>query len=378
MDAARRWAEPALTAVTVAALAAGAVAWLADNHSVANTCWIAGTVLALVPSVWWVIATLRQKRLGVDLIAVLSLVGTLLVGEYLAGAVIAVMLAGGRALEAAAERRATHDLRALLAHAPRFARRRVGSAVKVVPLDEVAVDDVLVVATGEVVPVDGRVLGSVAVLDESVLTGEALSVERANGEPLRSGAVNAGSTFEMRATAGAADSTYAGIVRLAEEARAENAPVVRLADRLAAWFLPLTLATSGAAWLLSGSAVRAVAVLVVATPCPLLLAAPVAIVSGLSRASRRGVVIRSGGALENLGQATTLVLDKTGTLTEGRPRVVELLSAPGHDTADVLSLAASVDQMSGHVLAEAIVTEALARNLVLALPTDVVEEPGQG
>lgn len=374
----RRFAEPALTAVTVAALAAGAIAWLAGNHTLADGCWIAGTMLALVPAVWWVIATLRQRRVGVDLIAVLSLVGTLLVGEYLAGAVIAVMLAGGRALEAAAERRATHDLRALLEHAPKFARRRVGLAVNVIPLDQVAIDDVLVVATGEVVPVDGRVLESVAVLDESVLTGEALNVERRQGEPVRSGAVNAGSTFEMRASAGAADSTYAGIVRLAEEAGAESAPIIRLADRLAAWFLPLTLITAGAAWVFSGSAVRAVAVLVVATPCPLLLAAPVAIVSGLSRASRRGVVIRSGGALENLGRATTLVLDKTGTLTEGRPRVVEILSAPGHRAADVLRIAASVDQMSGHVLAEAIVTEALARSLVLTLPTDVTEEPGQG
>ncbi|VEG56554.1 heavy metal translocating P-type ATPase [Mycolicibacterium aurum] len=378
LNRARRYAEPALAAVTVVALGTGAAAWLAGNRALADELWIAGTVLALLPAVWWVIATLRRGRVGVDLIAVLSLVGTLLVGEYLAGAVIAVMLAGGRALEAAAERRATHDLRALLAHAPKFARRRVGSAVDVVPLEEVAVDDILVVGTGEVVPVDGRVLGSVAVLDESVLTGEALNVERAPGEPVRSGAVNAGSNFEMRAAAGAADSTYAGIVRLAEEAGAQNAPIVRLADRLAAWFLPLTLVTAGAAWALSGSAVRAVAVLVVATPCPLLLAAPVAIVSGLSRASRRGVVIRSGGALENLGRATTLVLDKTGTLTEGRPTVVAVLSAPGRDAAEVLTIAASVDQMSGHVLAEAIVTEALARNLVLTLPADVVEEPGQG
>jgi heavy metal translocating P-type ATPase len=374
----RRLVEPALTALTVAALAVGAAAWLAGNDTLADASWIAGTTLALVPAVWWVASALNKGRVGVDLIAVISLVGTLLVGEYLAGAVIAVMLAGGRALEAAAERRANHDLRALLAHAPKFARRRVGSAVRVIQLEEVAVDDILVVTTGEVVPVDGRVLASVAVLDESVLTGEALTVERARGEPVRSGAVNAGSTFEIRATAGAADSTYAGIVRLAEEAGAQNAPIIRLADRLAAWFLPLTLTTAGAAWALSGSAVRAVAVLVVATPCPLLLAAPVAIVSGLSRASRCGVVIRSGGALENLGRATTLVLDKTGTLTSGTPAVLDVLSAPGYGAVDVLQLAASVDQMSGHVLAEAIVTEALARNLALTLPTDVTEEPGQG
>ncbi|OCB24640.1 cadmium-translocating P-type ATPase [Mycobacterium malmoense] len=377
-DRLARWREPALTAATVVALAAGGIAWLAGARRIADGCWIAGTVVAVVPALVWVLAALRRGRFGVDLIAVLSLIGTLLVGEYLAGALIAVMLAGGRALEAAAERRASHDLRALLEHAPRFARRRVGSAVDVVALRDVAVDDLLVVGPGEVVPVDGRIAGAVAVLDESVLTGEPLQVERGDGEPVRSGVVNAGGAFEMRATATAADSTYAQIVRLAAEAGAENAPVVRLADRYAAWFLPLTLLVAGAAWLASGSPVRAVAVLVVATPCPLLLAAPVAIVSGLSRASRRGVVIRSGGALENLGHATTLVMDKTGTLTMGRPVVIDVAAAPGRDAVDILGLAASVDQMSPHVLAEAIVTAARARDLALSLPTDVVEEPGQG
>ena len=370
--------EPALVILTVGALAAGGIAWLAGWLTVADGCWIAGTLVALVPALLWVLAALRRGRAGVDLIAVLSLVGTLLVGEYLAGALIAVMLAGGRALEASAERRASHDLRALLEHAPRFARRRVGTEVGVIPLADVAVDDLLVVGPGEVVPVDGRVVDAVAVLDESVLTGEPLQVERAVGEPVRSGVVNAGNAFELRATATAEHSTYAGIVRLAEQAGAESAPIVRLADRYAAWFLPLTLAIAGTAWLMSGSAVRAVAVLVVATPCPLLLAAPVAIVSGLSRASRQGVVIRSGAALENLGHATTLVMDKTGTLTMGRPVVVEISVAPGWDATQVLRVAASVDQMSPHVLAEAIVTEALTRGPQLSLPADVVEEPGRG
>ena len=364
--------------LSVGALAAGGIAWLAGSHRVADGCWIAGTVVALIPATVWVLAALRRGRFGVDLIAVLSLIGTLLVGEYLAGALIAVMLAGGRALEAAAERRASHDLRALLEHAPRSARRRVGSAVSVIPVNEVAVDDLLVVGPGEVVPVDGRIAGAAAVLDESVLTGEPLQVERGVGEPVRSGVVNAGSAFEMRATATAEDSTYARIVQLAAQAGAQNAPLVRLADRYAAWFLPLTLLVAGGAWLASGSPVRAVAVLVVATPCPLLLAAPVAIVSGLSRASRHGVVIRSGAALENLGHATTLVMDKTGTLTRGRPVVVDVAAAPGRDAIEMLQLAASVDQLSPHVLAEAIVTEALTRGLQLSLPTEVVEEPGRG
>ena len=378
LGAARPLIEPALLAITLTGLASGGIAWLADARQVADGCWAAATVVAVIPALAWVIAALRHGRAGVDLIAVLALVGTLLVGEYVAGALIAVMLATGRALDAAAERRAKHDLTALLAHAPRSARRRIGDQVTVVPLAEVTVDDLLVVGPGEVVPVDGRIDGSAAVLDESVLTGEPLHVERAIGEPVRSGVVNAGTAFEVRATATAQDSTYAGIVRLAQQAGAQNAPVVRLADRYAAWFLPVSLLVAGAAWWASGSAIRAVAVLVVATPCPLLLAAPVAIVSGLSRASRLGVVIRSGAALENLGHATTLVMDKTGTLTAGRPAVAEIVPAPGWEPAEVLRLAASADLLSPHVLAAAIVAEAHARALPLALPIDVDERPGHG
>lgn len=374
----RPFVEPALVVITVAALAAGCLAWLLGQHGVADGCWAAGTVVATVPAVVWVLAALRHGRVGVDVIAVLSLAGTLLVNEYLAGALIAVMLTGGRALDAAAQRRATHDLRALLERAPRFARRRRGAELAVIALADVAVDDVLVVGPGEVVPVDGRITDVAAVLDESVLTGEPLQVERGVGEPVRSGVVNAGNAFELRATATAEESTYAGIVRLAAQAGAENAPIVRLADRYAAWFLPLVLTIAGAAWLASGSAVRAVAVLVVATPCPLLLAAPVAIVSGLSRASRQGVVIRSGGALENLGQATTLVMDKTGTLTMGRPSVVDVVAGPGREATEILRTAASVDQLSPHVLAEAIVTEALARGLSSRCPPTSSRSPAAG
>ncbi len=374
----RRLVEPTLLVVTGTALMSGGIFRVAGWTRVADLCWVAGTLLAIGPAVAWVVGALRRRRLGVDVVAVLSLIGTLLVHEYLAGALIAVMLAGGRSLEAAATRRATHDLRALLERAPRFARRRVGVTVSVIPLAEVAIDDVLIVGPGDVVPVDGRIVDVVALLDESALTGEALQVERGVGEPVRSGVINAGGAFEIRATADADGSTYAGLVRLAQQAGAEDAPVVRLADRYAAWFLPLALLLAGAAWAVSGSAVRAVAVLVVATPCPLLLAAPVAIVSGLSRAARSGVIIRSGGALENLSRATTLMLDKTGTLTMGRPAVIDIVAAPGGDAVEVLRLAASVDQLSPHVLGEAIVAEARTRGLRMSLPTDVLEEPGRG
>ncbi|MFF9119969.1 heavy metal translocating P-type ATPase [Streptomyces massasporeus] len=370
--------EPALLVVTAAAVVAGGIAWLAGAGGLADLLWGLGTVSAVVPAVGWVWSALRRGHAGVDVIAVLALGGTLAVGEYLAGALIGLMLATGRTLETAARRRASHDLRALLEHAPRSARRRTEHGVRSVPLSEIAVGDLLVVGPGEVVPVDGTVESAAAVLDESVLTGEPSQVQRPRGTGVRSGVVNAGGAFELRATAAEQDSTYAGIVRLAQQAGAENAPVVRLADRYAAWFLPLSLAVAGLAWLISGSAVRAVAVLVVATPCPLLLAAPVAIVSGISRASRLGVVIRDGGALENLGRARTLLLDKTGTLTRGRPRVVDVTPAPGWTPSDVLRLAASVDQYSPHVLARAIAATARERKLDLSIPADVTEEPGRG
>ncbi|MFJ1700787.1 heavy metal translocating P-type ATPase [Streptomyces sp. NPDC088252] len=369
--------EPALLATAAAALTAGGVAWVVGAGSLADLFWGLGTVSAIVPAVGWVLAALHRGQAGVDLIAVLALCGTLAVREYLAGSLIALMLATGRTLESAAQRRASHDLRALLEHAPRTARRLTDAGVHTVKLAEVGVGDLLVVGPGEVVPVDGR-LENAAVLDESALTGEPLHIERAPDESVRSGVVNAGGAFELRATATEQDSTYAEIVKLAQQAGAESAPVIRLADRYAAWFLPLSLAVAGLAWLLSGSAVRAVAVLVVATPCPLLLAAPVAIVSGLSRASRLGVVIRDGGALENLGRARTLLLDKTGTLTGGRPRVLDIAAAPGWKPAEILRLAASVDHYSPHVLAHAIVDAARERGLELSVPSDVTEEPGRG
>ena len=370
-----RWV---LLGATLTALGAGAVAWAAGSPPVAHACWIAGTVAALVPATWWVLSGLRQGRFGVDILAVMSLAGSLAVGEYLAGALIAVMLATGQALDAAAERRATKDLRALLDRVPRTARRRKDDAIEVVDLDSIVVDDVVVIGSGEVLPVDGTVHSEFAVIDDSALTGEPLQVRYERGDMLRSGSLNAGAGLEIRASATAADSTYAGIVRLAKEAAAESAPVVRLADRVAAWFVPLALSVAGLAWLVSGSAARAVAVLVVATPCPLLLAAPVAIVSGLSRASRIGVLVRGGGPLETLGRATTLVLDKTGTLTSGRPRGTDVVTAPGWTVDDVLGLAASADQLSPHVLATAIVAEARLRGLALSVPTDIQEEAGTG
>jgi heavy metal translocating P-type ATPase len=359
-------------------LLVGGVAWLLAAETPASVVWIAGTLLGLVFSVSWTVAALRRRQPSVDVIAVLALAGALAVDEPFAGAMITVMLASGQLLEARAAARARRELSLLVERAPRTARLRVDGGVVEVPVDDVTTGDRLLVGTGQIIPVDGRLL-SAASLDESALTGEPLPVERLAGDDVRSGVVNAGPPIELVATAAAAASTYAGVVRLVMQAQASSAPFVRAADRFAILFVPLTLVLAGASWALSGDAVRAVAVLVVATPCPLLLAAPIAIMSGLSRAAHIGVVIKGGGALERLAGGQVVLFDKTGTLTQGHPELADVVTAGDHlDADEVLRLAASLDQVSAHVLASAIVTGGLRRGLVLEMPEDVQEVHGYG
>jgi heavy metal translocating P-type ATPase len=367
-----------VAAVTLAAIAAGVTLALAGDDLAARIVWGAAVVLALVPLTGAVIAGLRRGRAGVDVIALLAMAGALALGQELAGAVIALMLAGGNALEEAAGRRARRDLTALLERAPRIAHRRVDGALVEVPVEALVPGDVIVVRPGEVVPVDGRVEEGEAVLDEAALTGESLPVARSAGEPARSGTLCAGGAFALRAERTSADSAYSALVRLVRDAQAARAPFVRMADRYAAVLLPLTLALAGAAWVLSDDPVRALAVVVVATPCPLILAAPIAIVSGMSRAARAGVVVKDGGALERLARARTVLLDKTGTLTEGEPGVERIVALDGVAADELLRLAASADQVSAHGLAEGLVHDAERRGLHLTLPQAVTERPGQG
>ncbi len=359
-------------------LVCGGGLWLLDATDPATLCWTAGTVLGLGASIAWTAGAVRRHQLSVDVIAVLALAGALAVHEAFAGAMITVMLASGRLLEARAEARARRELGLLLERSPRTALRRVATGVVEVSVEDVARGDRLLVSTGALVPVDGR-LQNDALLDEAALTGEPLPVERPVGDDVRSGVVNAGAPFDLVATAVAADSTYAGLVRLVEQAQAQSAPFVRVADRLAVLFVPLTLLLAGGAWALSGDPVRAVAVLVVATPCPLLLAAPIAFISGLSRAARVGVVIKGGGALERLAAGRVMLFDKTGTLTQGRPALTDVVTAgPGVNPDELLRLAASLDQVSPHVLASSIVAGAARHGLTLEMPRDVVEEHGYG
>ena len=372
------WVDRALLVGAIFAIVVGGALAIAGNQQAADILWAAITAAVGVRLVISITVDLLHREAGVDIIAVLAVVGALLFGEYLAGAVIALMLTTGTALEAYAAGRATRELSALLARAPRMAHRYEGDTLVSRSIDEVQPGDLLLVKPGEVVPVDGLVVGAAATLDEAALTGESRLVTRADGDQVSSGVVNAGSPFDLHATANAESSTYAGIVRLVKQAQDEKSPSVRLADRYAALFVPLTLAVSGLAWLVSGDPVRALSVLVVATPCPLLLAVPIAIVAGISRAAKRGIIVKGGGALETLARSKVLLFDKTGTLTEGRPRLAEIEVGEDLDADETLRLAASVDQVSPHVLAAAIVHAARERGLPLSFPEDVEEKAGAG
>ena len=366
-----------LLGVVAVALAGGGILAVAEAHGAAALAWFAATGLVLVALLVQIAVELWHGAVGVDVLAALAMGGAIALGQPLAGAVIALMYAGGGALEEFAQGRSRRELSALLARSPKLAHRLSAAGLSDIPASAVAAGDQLLVKAGEVVPADG-ILAGPAVLDESALTGEALPIGRAEGDPVRSGVVNAGDPFEMTALAAAEQSTYAAIIRMVQGAEGSKAPFVRLADRFALGFVPLSLAVAGAAWAMSGDPLRALAVLVVATPCPLILAAPVAIVAGISRAAAHGILIKSGAALEALARAEVLLFDKTGTLTGGRARLTAVEAAPGIAPDELLRLAASLDQVSPHIMAATLVEAARRRGLPLSLPSEVREDPGAG
>jgi heavy metal translocating P-type ATPase len=368
----------ALTGFCALTLLLGGVFHLLGSLRLAGWLWIAGAAVVLLLAGIDTVALALRKQAGLDFIALASIGGALALHEYLTASIIAVMFSSGRALESFAENRARHDMEALLQKAPQSAHRHNGGVLETITLDLVAVGDRLSVLAGETVPVDGRLESARAMVDESMLTGEPMPVNLVAGALLQSGAVNVGDAFDMAASRAANDSTYAGIVRLVETARRSRAPVARLADKYALFFVLLSLGMAGLAWAVTGDPLRALAVAVVATPCPLILAVPVAIVGAMSRCARYGVLVKHGGALEKMAQVKTLFLDKTGTLTGGQTYLEEIRVAPSTDPNTLLTLAASVEQFSGHVLARAIVAAARERGLVLALPGDPVEAAGAG
>ena len=375
---ARTYLRPVLVVWPAAGLVLGLAAHFSGWEHWAGPIWTAATVPVLVVLLIEIVVSLRRGDVGLDIVAALSMLAALVFAEYLAAVVVAVMYSGGQYLESFAERRASREMTALLARVPRSTLRQRNGRLEEVALEAVEPGDRLVIRKGDVVPVDGAVVDGVAVLDQSALTGESMPVQQKVGDPVLSGSTNAGEAFHLAATRRAAESTYAGIVRLVAAAQRSRAPMSRLADRYAMVFLAATVALAGAAWAWTGDPIRAVAVLVVATPCPLILAVPVAIVSGLSRAAKQGILIKGGQALETLARVRSLVIDKTGTLTHGRARVVSIDVASGQSADELLRIAASLDQASKHMIAQAIVEEAQKKGLQLAVPGDVVETAGEG
>ncbi|MFN0190966.1 MAG: heavy metal translocating P-type ATPase [Aestuariivirga sp.] len=371
-------AAVALAAVPAFALASGLAAMALSRGDLAPWIFAAGIAPVLAALLWSIGRSLSRGEYGLDVIAAFSMSGALLAGEALAGVVVALMYSGGMLLEDYAQGRAQREMTALLGRVARTAQMyRAGMLVETA-IELLVPGDRLLIRAGEVVPADGRVETGSALLDESSLTGEALPVRRNAGSAVASGVANGDAPFDLVVTRTAAMSTYAGVVRLVDAARSSKAPMARLADRYALGFLAATLALAAAAWLFAGDPKRALAVLVVATPCPLILAVPVAIVAGMSRAAKRGLLVKSAGVLELLPQIRTVLIDKTGTLTDGQAHASAVEPLAGFNDMELIIAAASLAQASQHVVSQALVTEAHARGFQLSAPTDVVEAPGDG
>ena len=351
----------------------------------ATTVWMIGLVITGAPVVWHTVRVARAKRFATDVIASLAIITAVVLIQPLAGLVIVLMQTGGEALERFAEGRASAAVRALEEDAPRIAHRlsadwtpRTHSDGWDVAVGEIVVGDRLLVRPGEMVPVDAEVIDGSSHCDTSRLTGEPEPRRVGPGVALSSGIINLDGPLVVRATKPAGESQYAKIVELVRTSQASKAPLQRLADRYAAWFTPVTLIVCAVTYLLSRDFNRVLAVLVVATPCPLILATPIAIIGGVNRAARRLIVVRHGGAMEQLARVTTAVFDKTGTLTVGTPMVDIVLAAPGFVADDVLALAAAVERGSGHLLARSVAEAAGAKSLPVLMASEVTEVPGQG
>lgn len=369
-----------IVTITVVVGLVGMIFWLAGAGEV--TRWLFSVFAILVAAIEAVQMTkqLRQGIFGIDVLAIVAIVSTVLVGEFFASIIIVLMVSGGKALEDFAQGRARRELDALLAREPQVAHRtHPGSDhIEDIAAAEVLIGDTILVRSGEVVPVDGRLLSASAAFDESSLTGESMPVTRLAGDTVLSGSVNGVTTTTISASALAKDSQFQAIVALVESASSNRAPVVRLADRYAIPFTIISLLIGAVAWIVSGDPVRFAEVLVLATPCPLVLAAPVAFMGGMSRAAHRGIIVKGGGVLETLARVRTAVFDKTGTLTVGAPTITRILPREPWDEVGLLTRVASAERFSSHVLAASIVQAAEDRGLALLATEAAIEVAAQG
>jgi heavy metal translocating P-type ATPase len=375
------WRRQLVIPVAVGAvLLTGAIARLSGAADIADRVWLIGLSITGLPLVWRTGREIFKGHFATDVVAMLAVVAAVFLRQEIAGLVIVLMQSGGEALERYAEGRASAAVRALEEDAPRIAHRVSGGDASTTDVEvaAIAIGDLLLVRPGEMVPCDGVVESGTSHVDTARITGEPVPVNAATATALASGSLNIDGPLTMRATATAGDSQYARIVELVRSAQSSKAPLQRLADRYAVWFTPATLLVCAIAFALSRDWDRVLAVLVVATPCPLILATPVAIIGGVNKAARAHIIIRDGGALEQLAGVSTAVFDKTGTLTVGAPEVSKVLSSGTIPEREILRLCAALEQRSGHLLAASVVRAATAAGLAIVDATDVIEDPGRG
>ncbi|MBC7671458.1 MAG: cadmium-translocating P-type ATPase, partial [Polaromonas sp.] len=339
---------------------------------------LATLVIGGLPLLYDLLRKLLRREFGSDLLGGISVVTSVLLGEYLAGSIIVLMLSGGEALESYALRSASSVLAALAKRMPSVAHRKRDADIADVTLEEVAVDDTLVIYPHDICPVDGVVIEGHGVMDESYLTGEPFQMTKTAGSTVISGAINGESALTIRATKRAADSRYAKIMEVMRESESSRPQLRRLGDRLGAIYTPVALTVAIIAWAISGDPIRFLAVLVIATPCPLLIAIPIAIIGSISLCARRAIIVKSPVVLEQIAECRTAIFDKTGTLTYGEPALTEQLIAPGFEQGEVLTLVASLERYSKHPLARAILAAAKEAGIQLPEATEVSEQPGHG
>ncbi len=370
------------------------------NYSdTAHWTWFVVLVIGGAPIIFETIKGMLHRHFASDIVATLAIITAIMTNEAFPGVIIVIMQSGGRALEDYAFRKATSSLDELMARSPKKARRKINDSEieEDVNVEDIRIGNHLVIRPGDLVPVDGTIVSKTAQIDESSLTGEPLSKVKHLGEEVFSGTVNTGDIFEIIANRISEDSQYSKIVNLVKKARQEKAPLQRLADRYALWFTPITLAMCGLGWLLTQNTQTILSVLVVATPCPLIFATPVAIISGINKASKQSIIVKSGAAIEQLSKVDAIVFDKTGTITYGTPVVEDIIPlestmknenengksesieiAKDKDRENILFYAASLEQMSSHSSAQAIVKAAKEKFNSFPLPVNVHERPGLG
>ena len=366
---------PSLTLLILAT--GGAIALLGDPMTARRVLFV-GLLVVGVPLIARTALGALRGHFAADIVAALAVAAAIALQHPVAGLVVVLMQTGGEALERYAEGRASDALRVLEDAAPRIAHRVHGTRTDDITVDAIAVGDELLVRPGEMIPCDGVVIDGRSHVDASAITGEPVPLTATAGVALLSGSLNQEGALRLRATARAGESQYARIVEMVRTAQASKAPLQRLADKYAVWFTPLTLAICIVTYLLTHDATRVLSILVVATPCPLIIATPVAIIGGINRAARSHIIVRNGGALEQLADVNVAVFDKTGTLTIGRPEVSEVVPIDGASADAILSLAAAVEEQSGHLLARSVVAAARARQLPVPKATGVIETPGRG